>query len=174
LAWKTDAARLQAQASDQWAYYQAKGIQATLAQVAQQAWRANNKEPPVQLVDSEQHCHAEQRALEQHARRLERERDAKAAAEVLLHHHHGFAYAVTLFQVAIALGAVAALTRATAVWIGSLVVGMGGVFLVLSQLLRYSLTRCASTLSTARVTDVLTAEKMAMTGQRLHFDSLST
>jgi hypothetical protein len=46
----------------------------------------------------------------------------------LLHRHHGFANAVALFQVAIALGALAALTRSRPVWFASL--GLGAVGLV--------------------------------------------
>ena len=46
----------------------------------------------------------------------ERERDEKSKeADQLLVRHHGFANAVALFQIAIALGAVAALTRAIAI-----------------------------------------------------------
>src|SRR5881227_507877 len=40
LVLKTEATRLQAEASDQWAYYQAKGIKAAVAQGAQAAWQA--------------------------------------------------------------------------------------------------------------------------------------
>ena len=46
-----------------------------------------------------------------------------------MHRHHGFANAVALFQVSIALGALAALTRARSVWYGSL--GLGGIGLVM-------------------------------------------
>jgi len=45
----------------------------------------------------------------------------------LLHQHHGFAKAVTLFQISIALGAVAALTRMRVVWCGSLAAGAAGM-----------------------------------------------
>jgi len=40
--------------------------------------------------------------------------------------HHSFAAAVALFQVSIALGAVAALTHYRMVWLGSLLVGLAG------------------------------------------------
>jgi uncharacterized protein DUF4337 len=136
LALKAGATHLQAQASDQWAYYQAKGLKAALAEVARQAWLANNKEPPAQLAESARHYTAEQVELEKQARALERERDTKTfEAEMLLHSHHGFAYAVTLFQVAIALGAVAALTQINAVWIGSLLVGLSGLVLFVDRLI---------------------------------------
>ncbi len=37
-------------------------------------------------------------------------------ADHLMHHHHQFAYAVTFFQVAIALAAIASLTRRKPMW----------------------------------------------------------
>jgi hypothetical protein len=45
----------------------------------------------------------------------------------LMHLHHRFAEGVAFFQVAIALGAVAALTRKHLVWLGSLAVGAIGL-----------------------------------------------
>jgi Domain of unknown function (DUF4337) len=48
----------------------------------------------------------------------------------LLEQHHRFAASVALFQIAIALGAIAALTRVWLVWIGSLVAGAIGVILM--------------------------------------------
>jgi hypothetical protein len=50
-------------------------------------------------------------------------------SEELLEHHHQFAYSVTGIQVAIALGAVAALTKMKWVWFVSLVFGLVGVIL---------------------------------------------
>jgi Domain of unknown function (DUF4337) len=61
------------------------------------------------------------------ARGKERERDQKdSVADHLLHRHHRFADSVALFQVAIALGAVAALTRIKLIWYGSIVLGLSG------------------------------------------------
>jgi len=55
----------------------------------------------------------------------ERGRDGKnTEAGHLLHRHHRFAHSVALFQVAIALGAVAALTRIKLVWYGSIALGI--------------------------------------------------
>jgi hypothetical protein len=57
-------------------------------------------------------------------------------AEHLLHKHHGYAGAVALFQVSIALGAVAALTRTRMVWFGSMALGAAGIGIFLLTLLR--------------------------------------
>src|SRR2546428_11316443 len=39
LALKTDATRLRTEASDQWAYYQAKGVKAAVQEAARTSWR---------------------------------------------------------------------------------------------------------------------------------------
>jgi hypothetical protein len=70
----------------------------------------------------------EQAEIQNKAREKERERDEKLQeSDHLLHKHHGFANAVALFQVSIALGAVAALTRSRLVWVGSLLAGGAGI-----------------------------------------------
>jgi len=127
---KTEATQLQAKASDQWAYYQAKGIKAYVHAASQNAWLAAGKEPPEKLQKDIERYGEEQAEIKKEAQALEKERDAKAEeSEHFLHTHHGYANAVTLFQVAIALGAVAALTKNRPVWWGSLVVGLAGLVL---------------------------------------------
>src|SRR3954451_12937514 len=46
LVLKTEATRAQAEASDQWPYYQAKGIKAAVTEASRQAWLAAGKTPP--------------------------------------------------------------------------------------------------------------------------------
>ncbi len=128
---KTEAARLQAAASDQWAYYQAKGIKSAVEQSAAASWLALGKKPPPEFEGNARKHAAEQEASMKSAQAYERERDARSReADELLHRHHRFAGAVALFQVAIALGAVAALTRARWVWLGSILVGAAGAVLL--------------------------------------------
>src|SRR5947208_15777973 len=50
LVLKTEATRLQAEASDQWAYYQAKGVKAAVQEAATAAWRAGGKPPPPEFA----------------------------------------------------------------------------------------------------------------------------
>src|SRR3979409_1879396 len=52
LVLKTEAARLQSEASDQWAYYQAKGIKATVEEASRAAWMAAGKTPPPNLEET--------------------------------------------------------------------------------------------------------------------------
>jgi NAD-specific glutamate dehydrogenase len=133
---RTDATQLQSQASDQWAYYQAKGVKAAVQDSIRASWLAAGKEPPVQVAEKVERYEKEQEAIKEKAVELEKERDAKVKeSDHLLHGHHGYANAVAMFQVAIALGAIAALTRSRAVWVGSLVVGLGGLTLLLRAFL---------------------------------------
>jgi len=129
LARKTDAARLQAEASDQWAYYQAKGIKAAVAEAEAGAWLAAAKTPPAELEAKRHRYEDEQREIEARARVKEKELEEQSQeAEHLLHRHHRYANSVALFQVSIALGAVAALTRQKLVWLGSMLVGIAGLW----------------------------------------------
>lgn len=128
LALKSEAVRLQAEASDQWAYYQAKGIKGAIQEASAAPWLAMGKTPPAKYAEKMERYAEEQAAIQEKARAKEKERDERLAeSEHLLHRHHSFADAVALFQVSIALGAVAALTRARMVWYGSLVAGGAGI-----------------------------------------------
>jgi hypothetical protein len=130
LVLKTEATRLQAEASDQWAYYQAKGIKAAVAEASRTAWLAIAKEPPAEYAQKHERYLEEQKEIDKKAREKEKERDEKSKeADELLHHHHGFANTVALFQVAIALGAVAALTKSRPVWAASLLLGVAATVL---------------------------------------------
>ena len=137
LVLKTEATRLQAEASDQWAYYQAKGIKAATAEASRTSWLAIAKEPPAEYAEKQKRYGEEQKEIDKKAREFEKERDAKSReADELLHHHHGFANTVALFQVSIALGAVAALTKSRPVWFGSLLLGAVAVVLFAVTLAR--------------------------------------
>jgi hypothetical protein len=137
LVLKTEATRLQAEASDQWAYYQAKGIKAATAEAARTSWLAIAKEPPAEYAEKQKRYLEQQKEIDQKAREKEKERDEKSKeADELLHHHHGFANTVALFQVAIALGAVAALTKSRPVWGASLLLGVAATVLFFVTLAR--------------------------------------
>jgi len=127
LALKTEATRLQAEASDQWAYYQAKGLKATVTEVSRNTWIALDKTPPDDLAKNEERYAEDQKKSMEKAKELERQRDEKnTESDRLMHRHHFFAQSVAWLQVSIALGAVAALTRKGAVWAGSVVLGLAG------------------------------------------------
>jgi len=127
LALKTESTRLQAQASDQWAYYQAKGLKATIVEAEKNSWTALDKPPPPELQASGQRYADDQKASKEKAEEFEHQRDEHGKeADELMHHHHFYAQSVALLQVSIALGAVAALTRRRLMWIGSTLLGLVG------------------------------------------------
>ena len=137
LVLKTEATRLQAEASDQWAYYQAKGIKAAVAEASATSWLAIGKPAPPEFAENQKRYKTEQKEIEEKAREKEHQRDEKSAeADHLLHRHHLFADTVALLQVSIALGAVAALTRSRLAWIASMAVGLGGIGLMAYTFLR--------------------------------------
>jgi len=127
LAQKTEATRLQGEASDQWSYYQAKGLKAAVADAQKNIWLALDKTPPADLATNAARYLDDQKTSREKAEALEHERDAKTdESNALMHRHHYFADAVALLQVAIALGAIAALTRRRAAWVGSAILGVIG------------------------------------------------
>jgi fatty acid desaturase len=56
-----------------------------------------------------------------------RAQEYEKESEHLMHRHHQFSQAVTGIQVAIALGAVAALTHVKMIWVFGLAIGLGGL-----------------------------------------------
>src|SRR5713101_5906105 len=89
----------QAQASDAWSYYQAKGIKQVTRDAELTILGALNVPPEVigpLRKEIEQH-RLEQDQSKQEATRLEhQQRQLEGAARSNLHHHHTFAYAVTV------------------------------------------------------------------------------
>src|SRR5712692_6626216 len=67
LVLKTEAARLQAEASDQWAYYQAKGIKANVQEASREAWMAAGKTPPANFEKAIGRYATEQKEIEKAA-----------------------------------------------------------------------------------------------------------
>jgi hypothetical protein len=123
---KDDAVLHQSRAGDAWAYYQAKGVKAAVYSTqADPRWQAE--------ADKEKKEQKEIQAQAQEEERKVAERDEES--EHSLHVHHQFAKSVTIFQVAIALAAIAALTRRKPMWWVSLGVGVAGAaFFVLGFL----------------------------------------
>ena len=112
----------QIQASDQWAYYQAKSIKASVLDAKMTLTAAATEKD-------------KEKAAQYQAEQAEIKREAEhkqAEAKSNFHKHEVFARAVTMFQIAIAMAAISALTKKRRFWFVSLVFGLAGiVFLVL-------------------------------------------
>jgi hypothetical protein len=133
---KNDAVLHQSKADDAWAYYQAKGVEAILyATQSEMTTRADLAARYRAEAEREKSERAKSRATAEDEEKLVAEMDGKS--EHSLRVHHEFAKSVTIFQVAIALAAIAALTRRRAMWWVSLTVGaLGAVFFVLGLISR--------------------------------------
>jgi hypothetical protein len=111
----------QIQSSDKWAYYQAKGIKAAVLGSKMELLEAEGK--PVAPRDTQKLADYKKDQDDIAAEANERQRSAEAH----LARHVIFARAVTLFQIAIAVGAISALTNRRAFWFVSLAFGLGGI-----------------------------------------------
>jgi Domain of unknown function (DUF4337) len=108
--------------SDQWNYYQAKSIKASVLDAKIALASAPNE------ADSQKRDRYEKEQEEIKKEAEEKEHEAK----VNFHRHEIFARGVTMFQIAIAIAAISALTKKRRFWLVSLVFGIAGcVFLVL-------------------------------------------
>jgi hypothetical protein len=113
----------QIKASDQWAYYQAKGIKYDIAQSVVMQSSAANVEPPKEAKDRQAKLKTDQENIKKQADEDEKDSEAHLARHVTL------ARSVTLFQIAIAISAIAMLTKRSLLWYFSLALSAGGAVL---------------------------------------------
>jgi hypothetical protein len=121
----------QARASDQWAYYQAKGIKGIIYD-SQKDMIHDLKEDsvlPEKYEEKVKKYKDEQAEIKLKAEELEKqaEENSKKSSENM-EHHHGFALSEVMFQVAIALSSVAAMTKRKELWILGIILSSIGVF----------------------------------------------
>jgi hypothetical protein len=115
----------QIEASDKWNYYQAKSIKASVldAKIALLARPSPEDRAKAARYDKEQE---EIKSEAEHK---------ETVAKANFHKHEVFAGGVTMFQIAIAIAAISALTRRRPFWILSLLFGAAGcAFLVLAAI----------------------------------------
>src|SRR5438128_9294295 len=112
----------QIEASDQWGYYQAKSIKASVLDAKIALSTAPNESDA-----------AKRDRYEEDQEQIKTEAEHKQPeAKSNFHQHEVFARGVTMFQIAIAIAAISALTRKRAFWMVSLLFRIAGsVFLVL-------------------------------------------
>lgn len=124
----------QAQASDQWAYFQAKGTKLNLYEIQLGQMQLQQLTLPKQGAITEayankvadyqakiEHYEQDRKDIEKKARELEAERDDEQ------HHSKPFGMAVIFLQVAILLNSIAGLMKRKAIWLLSLPVGLAGL-----------------------------------------------
>ena len=120
--------------SDSYNYYQAEGLKSLIYQTAAQAQLPGSAVGADDLKQSRYYkgkqAEIKKQADESDAKGREAEekavKDNEESAEIM-EKHHMFAFSVSLCQIAIALSAIAALTRSRRVWFFGLAAGLGGV-----------------------------------------------
>jgi len=129
LSKKNDAVAAYTLASDQWAYYQAKGIKATILESQKSLLASLGKPAPADIGQGIDRYKKEQQIISQKARSDEKlsERYSKQA-EHLIEQHHGYSYSVAILQIAVALSAIAALAKNRSLWIMSIMVALLGTY----------------------------------------------
>jgi hypothetical protein len=136
----------QNQASDQWAYYQAKSIKGYLYELQHEKLELElaalkRQSPRAAFPDMEKKIEeygkkiakydAEKKVIEVDARRFEAVRDdAKIHSQI-------FGMAVIFLQIAILLSSIAALMKKKMVWIAGLLSGAGGIWYFLNGFLGF-------------------------------------
>jgi len=123
---KSEAMLNQARASDEWAYFQAKGIKATLSEDFADSLPEGTLK--AKLTGEGKRYRGETAESKLRATKFEDDvKESDQRCDALMEHHHRFAIAVTLLQIAIALSAIAALTRRRPLWFLGMAVSAGGV-----------------------------------------------
>jgi hypothetical protein len=117
----------QIEAADHWAYYQAKGIKGAVLDAKMSLSGAATEQD-----------HAKAERYQEEQTEIEKEARAKQTeAKQNFHQHEIFARGVTMFQIAIAIAAISALTKKPRFWVVSLLFGAAGcVFLVAGAIAR--------------------------------------
>ena len=119
----------QLKANDQWSFYQAKGIKSAVAESKVDLIKALGKAPKKDDVDKIKRYTREQAEIQKKAL------EGQKLAEEHLSRHNTLSKGVTLFQIAIAVSAIAALTRRKWLWYGSLVFSLVGLFFLANGLM---------------------------------------
>jgi len=110
----------QIESADQWAFYQAKGIKASVL------------DAKMSLTGSTSDADREKAAKysEEQSEIQKEAREKEGEAKQNFHQHEVFARGVTMFQIAIAIAAISALTKRRRYWLVSLIIGaLGCIFL---------------------------------------------
>lgn len=125
--YKNNAAIKKTEASNQWNYYQAKSSKQNLAELGALLLSGEKAERMKAEIDRYKQEKTEIKAAAEKLEAESKEWDEQSEAQ--LHLHHRWAQATTALQIAIALSAIALITRKS--WLQKVVYGFGAIGLVL-------------------------------------------
>ena len=127
---KNNAALKKAEASNQWNYFQAKSTKQALAELARDFAPEDKKESYVSKIERYEKEKGEIKVI---AEKLEGEAtEWDHRSDEQMHQHHRWAQATTVLQVAIALAAIALLTKKK--WLEYAMFGVGGLGVIVGGL----------------------------------------
>jgi Na+/glutamate symporter len=127
---KNNAAIKKTEASNQWNYYQAKSSKQNLSELALELAPASKKEF---YQDEIKRYKSEKSEIKANAEKLEAESKRwDEQSDEQMHQHHRWAQATTVLQVAIAMAAIALLSRRK--WLEYVMYGAGAVGVVIGAL----------------------------------------
>jgi hypothetical protein len=116
----------QIKSSDQWAYYQAKGIKSAVLESKMELLVQLGKDQSPKDTAKAKSFRMEQNNISKKAK------EYADLSEQHLATHKTLSYGVTIFQISIAVCAISALTKTKWLWFGSILLGLAGmVFLVI-------------------------------------------
>ncbi|HEX7836919.1 MAG TPA: DUF4337 domain-containing protein [Kofleriaceae bacterium] len=125
---KSEAMLHQSKASDAWAFFQAKSLKATVSEGESEIIQDAKPERAAKFAEKAKGYRGESDEIKERAEKLERQvDDDNERSKALMERHHGFAISVTLLQIAIALSAIAALTRRKPLWFIGMAVSAVGI-----------------------------------------------
>ena len=111
----------QIKSSDQWAYYQAKGIKLAVLESKMEMLGSLGKEQSAKDIEKAETYKKEQTEISKKAKEF------SDLSEQHLSVHKKLANGVTIFQIAIAICAISALTKTKWLWFGSIFLGLAGL-----------------------------------------------
>lgn len=124
---KNESMAIRSEAFDLWAQYQAKGIKSAILKEQKQTLISLDHVPQPALDQDIARYQKEQDEIGADARRREdASRRRSEEADHFTHRHHRYASSVALLQVAIALSAIAALSKNRTLWALSILVALVG------------------------------------------------
>jgi len=116
----------QVKSSDQWAYYQSKSIKSELAASTVQLLTAMGKPVPADNTAKMDQYKTDKEAIKEKADGLEKSSEEHMSVHIV------FSRAVTIYQIAVAISAIAIVTRKKFMWyLSMLLAAAGSFFLVL-------------------------------------------
>lgn len=133
---KSEAMLSMAQAADKWGEYQSARIKSAIATNQADIIGDTKPDAAAKLIEKAKGYDKKSEGLMEDAKKLEEEKDkGNEESEHLMHKHHKFAITVTLLQIAIALSAIAALTKRKEMWYVGLAASGAGVVMFVTGVL---------------------------------------